>query len=90
METPCFDSFYSLVVSYHKAHSLVMPCSFYDTSQLVNKNRTRTLSMRSSSMFSLAEEEEGRVSDDNDDKAAMEYPKNSSDHVRPHSVAGAL
>ena len=46
--------------------------------------------MRSSSMFSLAEEEEGRVSDDNDDKAAMEYPKNSSDHVRPHSVAGAL
>ena len=35
-------SFYSLVVSYSKTHLLAKLCSsFYYTSQLVNKNRTR-------------------------------------------------
>ena len=40
-------SFYSLVVSYHKTHSFAaLTRSFYDTSRLVNKNRTHALSMK--------------------------------------------
>ena len=40
-------SFYSLVVLYHKTHSFAaLTRSFYDTSRLVNKNRTRALSMK--------------------------------------------
>ena len=40
-------SFYSLVVLYPKTHSFAaLTRSFYDTSRLVNKNRTRALSMK--------------------------------------------
>ena len=40
-------SFYSLVVLYHKIHSFAaLTRSFYDTSRLMNKNRTRALSMK--------------------------------------------
>ena len=38
---------YSLVVLYHKTHSFAaLNRSFYNTSRLVNKNRTRALSMK--------------------------------------------
>ena len=40
-------SFYSLVVLYYKTHAFAaITRSFYDTSRLVNKNRTRALSMK--------------------------------------------
>ena len=46
MENALYD-FYSLAVSYQKTHSFAaLTCSFSDTTQLVNKNRTRTLSMK--------------------------------------------
>ena len=46
MENALYD-FYSLVVSYQKTHSLTaLTRSFPDTTQLVNKNRTRVFSMK--------------------------------------------
>ena len=48
MESALYD-FYSLVEAYHKTHSFAaLTRSFSDTSQLVNKNRTRALSMKQS------------------------------------------
>jgi len=45
MEIALYD-FYSLVELYQKAYSFaVLNRSFSDTTQLVNKNRTRTFSM---------------------------------------------
>ena len=46
MENALYD-FYSLVVSYQKTHSFAaLTRSFSDTTQLVNKNRTRAFSMK--------------------------------------------
>jgi len=45
MENALYD-FYSLVELYQKTCSLAaLSCSFSDTTQLVNENRTRALSM---------------------------------------------
>ena len=46
MENALYD-FYSLVVSYQKTHSFTaLTRLFSDTTQLVNKNRTRPFSMK--------------------------------------------
>jgi len=46
MENALYD-FYSLVDTYQKTHSLgTLTRSFSDTTQLVNKNRTRAFSMK--------------------------------------------
>ena len=46
MESALYD-FYSLVETYQKTHSFAaLTPSFSDTSQLVNKNSTRALSMK--------------------------------------------
>ena len=46
MENALYD-FYSLVVSYQKTHSFAaLNRSFSDTTQLVNKNRTRAFSVK--------------------------------------------
>ena len=46
MESALYD-FYSLVEEYQETHSFaVLTGSFSDASQLVNKNRTRALSMK--------------------------------------------
>ena len=46
MENALYD-FYSLVDTYQKTHSFAtLTRSFSDTTQLVNKNRTRAFSMK--------------------------------------------
>ena len=46
MESAFYD-FYSLIEAYRKTHSFAaLTRSFSDTSQLVNQNRTRAISMK--------------------------------------------